>query len=77
MVWIMVYGLTAVSVTCGLALALLPARLFVARDKLVPKDSAPPPWRSLNRFGRIVYVLFAGSAATLLVVSFAGLLLEG
>lgn len=77
MVWIMVYGLTAVSVTCGLALALLPARLFIAREKLVPKGAAPPPWRSLNRLGRTVYVLFVGSAAALLVVSLAGLLLEG
>lgn len=76
MIHAVVYLAMATGIACGLALWLLPSRLFVAKGKAAPDDAAPPPWRSLNRPGRIVYTIFVSSAALLVLALAAGALLE-
>ena len=77
--WILIRSFTVVCIVAGLAYWFLIPREWIVRSKLLAKllsEGAPPPWRSLNKLGKLLFIVFCISGSFIIVALFVGLILE-
>lgn len=77
--WFLVYVLSGASLVAGSLIWFILPKKWIAWSKtageLLPQETVPP-WRSLNKLGKTLYLIFIGSAGLLITVSLIGALLE-
>lgn len=76
---ILIYALSGVSLVSGSLIWFLLPKKWIAWSKLagefLPQETIPP-WRSLNKLGKMLYLIFVGSAFLLVMVLVVGTILE-
>ena len=78
-IWTLIASLTVVSMIAGFSLWFLLPKKWIVSSKMaaeiLPKES-PPPWWWLNKYGKVLYVMFVGGLALVLLLLIVGLYYE-
>ena len=78
-IWTLLYSCLVVGLIAGAFLWFLaPKKWIVWSEKaaeILPQET-PPPWVSLNLYGKALYILFVGSVILMLALMFIGFLIE-